>query len=363
MLNDLVPNTDLSVTCEVAPEQTDFRTNTKWTAYVWGGASPHSYRYEWSGNDDLHGTGKTVSKSYKTAGAKSAQVKVTNGSLEKTATCRNTTQVTAPPLVGACSATVAVRNRGDENDVTVTWAARVAGGDNQYTFTWSGTNNLTGSNSSVKQTYVTAGEKIGTVHVTSGNQSMDLECKMTVRGHMLNSNVKSPLVGGCSINPGTFSTDTKVTWQARASGGTTGTSTNYTWDGSNGLEGNTSNVSIEYNGAGKKSGEVHVEKGEQDFRATCQIQIAEKPVSGGGGGSSDCFIATAAFGTPMEPQVMLLRDFRDEHLLTNAAGRAFVETYYTVSPPIANVIRESETLRAVTRAALTPVIEIVKVIQ
>lgn len=288
---------------------------------------------------------------------------MTNGSLEKTATCRNTTQVTAPPLVGACSATVAVRNRGDENDVTVTWAARVAGGDNQYTFTWSGTNNLTGSNSSVKQTYVTAGEKIGTVHVTSGNQSMDLECKMTVRGHMLNSNVKSPLVGGCSINPGTFSTDTKVTWQARASGGTTGTSTNYTWDGSNGLEGNTSNVSIEYNGAGKKSGEVHVEKGEQDFRATCQIQIAEKPVSGGGGGSSDCFIATAAFGTPMEPQVMLLRDFRDEHLLTNAAGRAFVETYYTVSPPIANVIRESETLRAVTRAALTPVIEIVKVIQ
>ncbi len=367
MLNDLVPNTDLSVTCEVSPEQTDFRTSTKWTAYVWGGASPRTYRYEWSGDDDLRGTGKTVSKTYKTAGSKSAQVKVTNGTLEKTATCRNTVQVTAPPLVGACSAMVAVQNRGDENDVTVTWATRVAGGDNQYTFSWSGTNDLTGSSSSVKKTYVTAGEKIGTVRVTSGNQTMDLECKMTVRGYMLDPNVRSPLVGGCSISPGTFSTDTRITWQARATGGTTGTtstSTLYTWDGDNGLDGNTSNVSIEYNGAGIKSGEVHVERGTQDFTATCEMQIAERPVSGGGsGGSSDCFIATAAFGTPMEPQVMLLRNFRDEHLLTNAAGRAFVKTYYAISPPIADVIRESETLRAVTRAGLYPIIEAVKVLE
>jgi hypothetical protein len=40
--------------------------------------------------------------------------------------------------------------------------------------------------------------------------------------------------------------------------------------------------------------------------------------SGGGG----CFIATAAFGSPMENHVMILRQFRDKFLLPNKIGRA-----------------------------------------
>ncbi len=78
--------------------------------------------------------------------------------------------------------------------------------------------------------------------------------------------------------------------------------------------------------------------------------VQEPPVDeiGGGGGGGGCFIATAAYGTEMEPDVVLLRRFRDEVLLESAAGQKFVELYYKYSPPVADVIRDSETLKAVT---------------
>jgi YVTN family beta-propeller protein len=44
--------------------------------------------------------------------------------------------------------------------------------------------------------------------------------------------------------------------------------------------------------------------------------------------SSGCFIATAAYSSPMEPKVRLLRDFRDRFLLTTGKGKAFVHLYY-----------------------------------
>jgi hypothetical protein len=83
---------------------------------------------------------------------------------------------------------------------------------------------------------------------------------------------------------------------------------------------------------------------------------------GGGGGGGGCFIATAAFGSPMAPQVQLLREFRDRYLLTNAPGRLFVAAYYRVSPPLAKRVGESEILRAITRTGLLPVLAWVKLV-
>ena len=75
-------------------------------------------------------------------------------------------------------------------------------------------------------------------------------------------------------------------------------------------------------------------------------------------GSSDsiCFIATASYGSPMEPHVKILRAFRDRILLVNAIGQGFVRLYYTYSPPIANFIANHDSLRTIVRVSLLPVV-------
>lgn len=76
--------------------------------------------------------------------------------------------------------------------------------------------------------------------------------------------------------------------------------------------------------------------------------------------SGQCFIATAAYGSALEPEVEALRDYRDRVLLKTAPGRVFVKTYYAVSPPIARIVEKSGTLRAIVRAALAPIVRLVR---
>jgi uncharacterized repeat protein (TIGR02543 family) len=79
--------------------------------------------------------------------------------------------------------------------------------------------------------------------------------------------------------------------------------------------------------------------------------------SGSGGGSTaGCFIATAAYGSYLDPHVYVLRNFRDRYLLTNGIGKAFVDFYYRYSPPVAAYIERHEVLKVATRWALSPVV-------
>lgn len=77
----------------------------------------------------------------------------------------------------------------------------------------------------------------------------------------------------------------------------------------------------------------------------------------GGGG---CLIATAAYGTELAPQVQMLREIRDGKLLPTESGSAFMSAfngiYYSFSPAVADLERESPVLRAAVRGAMAPML-------
>jgi len=75
-----------------------------------------------------------------------------------------------------------------------------------------------------------------------------------------------------------------------------------------------------------------------------------------GGGGGGCFIATAAYGSIVEPEVDALRHYRDGYLLHHWWGRALVNTYYAVSPGPARYIQSRPILRASARLLLSPIV-------
>jgi len=71
---------------------------------------------------------------------------------------------------------------------------------------------------------------------------------------------------------------------------------------------------------------------------------------------TSCFIATAAYGTPMAKEIEILHEFRDKYLMTNPVGKGLVEFYYRVSPPIAEFITKHPSLKPIVRVGLLPVV-------
>jgi len=73
-----------------------------------------------------------------------------------------------------------------------------------------------------------------------------------------------------------------------------------------------------------------------------------------------CFIATAAYGTPFEPKVQLLRDFRDKILKKCPLGPEIIDVYYTFGGSLSEPVARNEWLQALVRVLLLPVLGFVK---
>jgi hypothetical protein len=83
-----------------------------------------------------------------------------------------------------------------------------------------------------------------------------------------------------------------------------------------------------------------------------------------GGG---CLIATAAYGSELAPQVQMLREIRDNQLMNTESGSAFMttfnEAYYSFSPYIADMERESPVFKEIVKAGLTPMISTLSIME
>jgi len=88
----------------------------------------------------------------------------------------------------------------------------------------------------------------------------------------------------------------------------------------------------------------------------CQLITTDEPEPPGGG----CLIATAAYGTELAPQVQLLREIRDNTVMSTESGIAFMtgfnQLYYSFSPIIADMERENPMFQEVVRAFITPMV-------
>ena len=69
-----------------------------------------------------------------------------------------------------------------------------------------------------------------------------------------------------------------------------------------------------------------------------------------------CFIATAAYGSVMAPDVSMLRRFRDLELKNSVLGQLVISSYYTFGPAVSGVVGESEPMRQAVRAILAPIV-------
>ena len=74
-----------------------------------------------------------------------------------------------------------------------------------------------------------------------------------------------------------------------------------------------------------------------------------------------CFIASAVYGTPLAPEIAILRNFRDKFLLKNELGKEFVNFYYQLSPQMADFISKHLLLRKILReTSIKPITKVIK---
>ena len=78
------------------------------------------------------------------------------------------------------------------------------------------------------------------------------------------------------------------------------------------------------------------------------------------GTGGKCFVATAAYGSDLAPEIVYLSRFRDKVLLRTPLGKALVGLYYRAAPCLANFIKSRPKAQCLTRQMLRPIVRMVR---
>jgi len=169
----------ISVSCSANPSFIQTGGTATWTAYATGGNG--HFTYSWSGNDGLSGSGQSVYNRYYNAGTKYGTVTVRSGSQSITRSCGNALTVGTSYISGypVYNQYPVINNNLDIGcyadpanpriNQPITWTVEVAGGQAPYVYSWTGSEGLSGSQSSVIKYYGTTGEKSAIISITSAD--------------------------------------------------------------------------------------------------------------------------------------------------------------------------------------------------
>jgi len=115
---------------------------------------------------------------------------------------------------------------------------------------------------------------------------------------------------------------------------------------------------------GNNTEEKIEESVEEQIEQSAKEQVEETPkqnevqdVNEDGGG---CLIATAAFGSELSTQVQMLREVRDTQIMNTQVGAMFLsgfnQFYYSFSPTIADMERQSPAFKEFVKITITPLL-------
>jgi len=382
------PDAPLSGSCQIytpGQDRTELSFNTDqtvmtgqqvwWKAFAVGGFGNYQYNWQIEGNPRQ---GQEISTIFDTEGERNARFEVRSQNSpnndmqirEETIQCEQSLDVVTPPLRGACE----IEMRIFEDEVKITWNTDISGGENRnnYTFKWEIDGEVVGTSSRLEQTYDRDddGEKSASVSVESGPHDAELSCGIEIPEMNTATSTSTLQRASCNVNGYDFEIGDYVRWSADVQPFSQYNSENEIvantavfWEGDGGLSTSSQAVSVAYTSSGVKTAraEIQAVAGEK-VAAFCEVKIVPDTDGRTRGGSDGggCFIATAAFGTALASEIDVLRDFRDAVLLESNIGRMFVSTYYTLSPPLADLIGRHESLRAITRWILQPIVTTVR---
>ncbi|VAX32142.1 hypothetical protein MNBD_NITROSPIRAE02-762, partial [hydrothermal vent metagenome] len=223
----------------------------------------------------------------------------------------------------------------------------------------------TATTSTTYYTYTEAGTYNAKLRVTDDGGSSTESNRVTIT--VVSPENQPPVVSSFQATPASGAAPLSVTFSPSASD-PDGSIVEYKWDfnGDGAFEASTTSIPVSYlfNSAGTHIVRLKViDDNEATATAETIVTVTAEDTysstlnsSNSGRDGGGCFIATAAFGSYLDPHVMVLRKVRDKYLLTNSIGRSLVSFYYRTSPPIAKYISNHESLKITTRILLTPMV-------